>query len=171
MNPQTVTKFFRLTIIIVVVLIILQIGNYFRAESNITDEGLSNTFDYLSNTSSEFVIRDQDRYSTDRNFNPELKDPLLQTRKLGHSQMKSSRSDIKGKSCGKMYDFSYDVKQSAGANNTYQDMSWNESSPRTTLQNNCMSCQHGKNNNFNGPSAQSESEPVGFEFETMYEPL
>ena len=159
-----------LAMITIIILIILQIVNYFIDEDIIeTRESMTNTFDYLTNVPGKFVLKDDDRYSTDRNFSPELQDPLLNSRKIGLTPMISPKTDIAGKSCGSMQDFPYRLNQSAGANNTYGDMIWSEMSPRNVLQDNCLNCNKFKPDHmYNDPVG---FEPVGYESDVMSQPI
>jgi len=150
---------YRLALLILFIIAVIQIINVYNKptviETNYEHMNpalLTHQYENLAskpgdNANINFYVKDNNRYSVDKKFNPTLVDPLTTDPGLPCAPQSS----------GSIY-------QTPGANNTYADMIWNKTSPRMVLQDNCLHCNDYKpSSTFNEPSGISSSLTSEFE--------
>lgn len=81
-----------------------------------------------------WYIKNQDRYNVENKYDPVLVDPLISDPGL----------PCAGKNDWKTY-------QTPGANGTYSDLLWHQTSPRMIVQDNCLHCSKFDNSQLNSP--------------------
>ena len=146
-------KLYRLTLLVMFVLALIQIINFFSSKPTIIETKyehmnpslLTHQIESLAPEPSDekkinFYYKDN-RYATENKLDPELVDPLITDPRL---------------TCGPKFDWS--VKGNPGANNVYGDMMWHKESPKMIMEDNCLSCkQFQPEKTFNEPSGIASS--------------
>lgn len=94
----------------------------------------------------DFYIKNDDRYNVENKYDPVLVDPLISDPRL----------PCAGKHNWKTY-------QEPGANNTYADLLWHQTSPRMVLQDNCLHC-----NKFNDSTQLNTPMGIASDFTSSY---
>ena len=133
----TSNNLYRLALFIIFIIAVIQIINIYNKPNVI-----ETNYDHFASMPNDkpnvnFYIKDDDRYSVDKRYNPKLIDPLITDTRLP---------------CAPKVDWS--TYQNPGANNTYDDMIWNGTSPRMVLQDSCLHCKNYK-------PTSSYNEPTG----------
>lgn len=141
-------KLYRLAVIVVSILAIIQIYLFFTQEPKIIEakyehlnpslltHQVENLRPEPAEPSSIDYYLKENRYDAENKYTPELQDPLSTKPRLG---------------CGPKFD--WDVNLNPGANNTYGDLIWHETSPKMVLNDNCLSCKnHLPTKSYNEPS-------------------
>jgi len=145
---MTSDKLYQLTLLVIFVIAIIQIINFFKKNPTIIEakyehlnpallthqhENLAEKPGDQSNIS--FYIK-ENRYDADNKYNPKLQGVLTDNPRL---------------SCSPQFD--WETKHLPGANNTYGDLVWHQVEPRNVLQKNCLNCNHYvSSKNYNEPS-------------------
>lgn len=142
-------KLYKLAILVVAILAIFQIYLSFTEKPKIIEARyehlnpslLTHQYENLSKTPGlkpeiDYYLK-SNRYDAENKYNPKLKDPLSTNTRLNCAPA-----------------FNWDVNLNPGANKTYDDLVWHETSPRMVLNDNCINC---KNYDFN----KTYNEPVG----------
>lgn len=94
----------------------------------------------------DWYIKNDDRYNVENKYDPVLVDPLI--------------SDPNLPCAGKHNWATYQVP---GANNTYADLLWHQTSPRMVLQDNCLHC-----DKFNDSTKLNTPDGIASEFTSAY---
>jgi len=95
----------------------------------------------------DFYVKNDDRYNVENKYDPVLVDPLISDPRL----------PCAGKHDWKTY-------QEPGANGTYSDLLWHQTSPRMVLQDNCLHC-----NKFNDNTKLNTPDGMASEFTSSYD--
>lgn len=145
----TSDKLYRLSLLVLIVLASVLIYNYMYAtpavieleKEHMNPALLTHQYEDLAakpdpNNPINFYVK-ENRYAANQEFKPKLIDPL--------SPYQS------GVPCGPQMD--WDVQTIPGANNTYGDLIWHETSPKMVLEKGCTNCKDFTNNQeYNEPS-------------------
>lgn len=143
----TSDKLYRLSLLVLVVLALIQIYNYMyrspvviETTEHMNPSLLTHQIEDLApmpdpNNPINFYVK-EDRYNADLKLNPKLMDPLAPYQE--------------GVKCGPQMDWS--TNANPGANNVYGDLIWHKTSPKMVLESNCLSCKQGKQPTYNEPS-------------------
>ena len=146
-------NFYQIALLVIFIIAIIMIYNsYNKQTEHMNPTLLTHQIEDLAPIPNDkpiinFYNKDQNRYSTNKKYNPKLVDPLITN---------------PGLPCAPKNNWS--TYQNPGANNTYGDMIWHKSSPRMVLQDNCLHCNNFKpTSTYNEPSGIASSLTNEFE--------
>lgn len=139
------TKLYKLTLIFIFIIIFIQIAGFFNSSQIIEENNEHMNASLLTHQIEDLARLPSDNpqiqyyYKSNRyvqqNSYPQLTDPLARTT---------------GLTCTPQFD--WNVNLSPGANNTYGDVLWHQTSPKMILQDNNMSCgKYTKNTTLQNP--------------------
>ncbi|QKF94151.1 hypothetical protein QKU48_gp0693 [Fadolivirus algeromassiliense] len=142
-------KLYKLALLVVFILAIIQIYLFFVEKPMIIEAKyehmnpslLTHQYENLAaepgvKPEIDYYVK-ENRYDSEQKYTPKLRDPLSTQPRLG---------------CGPKFD--WDVNLNPGANNTYGDLLWHETSPRMVMNDNCIGCK-------NFTREKSYNEPTG----------
>jgi hypothetical protein len=144
----TSDKLYRLSLLVLLVLAVVQIYNYMykspaiiETKEHMNPALLTHQYEDLAskpdpNNPINYYVK-ENRFNAKLKLNPTLLDPIG-----------NKNSGIK---CGPKMD--WDTDQIPGANNVYGDLIWHKTSPKMVLESKCMNCNDfSKGNSYNEPS-------------------
>lgn len=149
MNSNNIYKIILLTIFVFAVVQIIRVWNtpYEHLNPALSQHQWANIASIPGNNQVEFYIKNNDRYNVENKQEPVLIDPLISDPRL----------PCAGKHDWKTY-------QEPGANGTYADLLWHQTSPRMVLQDNCLHC--GK---YNDGTKLNTPNGIASEFTSSYD--